>query len=362
MDKSGTEVARGPLDPWLGPPDELPETKCRFTVSPPRRFLYPAVLLLLAEEPRHGYRLVEPMNKLGLGPVDPPKVYRALADLQHDGLVRTWDEPSRVGSTRHVYALTDKGEQVLEAWMSVVAREKASLDLVLERFWYCNASRRSLAGARTGTRGAPSTAERRRPASGGRARSRPNPGEAPGPIRLEVAADRSNLVIEARSNVGPIAFSATDIRGWAEVAVDQGLVLLEPPPRARLEIALDSLTSGNSLYDAEVLRKIDVRRYPSATLELRAVSRLGDGNCYKVAGELTLHGSSRAIDGSVTATFIETQRMPLRGDTTLDRRMIVSGEQVLDIRYFGMDIPRMPLLKIYPDVRLHLHLEADAAG
>jgi hypothetical protein len=39
----------------------------------------------------------------------------------------------------------------------------------------------------------------------------------------------------------------------------------------------------------------------------------------------------------------------------------VTGEQVFDVRDFDMSLPTMPLLKIYPDVRVHLHVEAGLA-
>jgi DNA-binding PadR family transcriptional regulator len=96
---------------------------------------------LLAEQPRDGYLLVEALTSLGLGREDRPSVYRVLADLEHDGLIRAWDEPPTAGSTRHVYAVTPSGERALEAWMSVVAQERNSLDLALERYWYGNARR-----------------------------------------------------------------------------------------------------------------------------------------------------------------------------------------------------------------------------
>jgi hypothetical protein len=44
----------------------------RFDTAAPRHFLYPSLLLLLAEKPRHGYRLVDPVLGLGFGPVDRP--------------------------------------------------------------------------------------------------------------------------------------------------------------------------------------------------------------------------------------------------------------------------------------------------
>lgn len=108
--------------------------RCQFTVAPPRHFLYPAILLLLAEEPRHGYRLVDPLLRFGFGPVDRPSVYRALADLENDGLLSCWDATPTAGSTRHVYGLTEDGRAALVGWMRVMAEEKDNLDRMVTRF------------------------------------------------------------------------------------------------------------------------------------------------------------------------------------------------------------------------------------
>lgn len=346
-----------PIGAWPSPPDVLPSTKSRFTLSAPRHFVYPAILLLLAEQPRHGYGLASELRGLGLGSVDRPSIYRALADLERDGLVRSWDEPPTAGSTRHVHAVTATGVEALEAWMSVVAQERASLDLVLQRYWYCNAHR--LAATPEGADGLIE------PGEAGTAT--PSADEAAGSarpvsrIQFELAPDRSNLVVEARSNIGPIAFSTTTVTGWIEVHVADGLVATVPPPAAHLETRVTGLTSGNALYDAELLRRIDARRFPTVTLDLVSARRLGVGNCYQIAGNLTMHGVTRCLGGSVTATLVEGIRRP-RAGTSPPRRLSVAGEHVLDIRHFDMEIPSRPLLKLYPDVRLHLHLEADGVG
>ena len=101
---------------------------------PPRHFLYPALLLLLAEEPRHGYRLVDALLRLGFGPFDRPSVYRALAELEGDGLLRSWSASPTAGSTRHVYAVTDEGFAALAEWMAVVEDEQSLLSAVLKRY------------------------------------------------------------------------------------------------------------------------------------------------------------------------------------------------------------------------------------
>lgn len=341
---------------WPEAPDVLPATKAQFILAPPRHFLYPAILLLLAEQPRHGYGLASALTGLGLGRVDRPSIYRALSELERDGLVMSWDEPPTAGSTRHVNALTLEGIQALETWMSVIAQERASLDLVLQRYWYCNARRlTSPTGepAEAADNGGLPAFSQRAPGAGDQSDHR---------VRFVVAADRSSLVVEARSNIGPIAFITTSLSGWIEAELYDGLVGEDPPPAAHLETRVTDLASGNALYDAELLRRIDARRFPTVKVDLSSCGRMGVGNCYRINGDVTMHGVTRDLSGAVTATILETRRPKMNGPETLLRRIIIAGEHVLDVRHFEMAIPSMPLLKLYPDVRLHLRLEADAVN
>src|SRR5689334_22473158 len=95
----------------------------RFELAPPRRFLLPAILLLLSEEPGYGYRLVKELREFHFGRVDRPSVYRALAQLEADSLVESWTEAAKAGNARRVYGLTAQGEQALRAWMGVINDE-----------------------------------------------------------------------------------------------------------------------------------------------------------------------------------------------------------------------------------------------
>ena len=106
----------------------------RFEVAAPRHFLLPAILLLLAEEPRHGYSLAKGVHELQVGRVDRPSVYRALAQLEADGLICSSPETSLAGQGRRVYSLTEQGEQALRHWMGVIKQERDGLDRVLRRY------------------------------------------------------------------------------------------------------------------------------------------------------------------------------------------------------------------------------------
>lgn len=130
-DCNGADMPNTPADGIVDQP------RCRFDLAPPRNFVYPALLLLLLEEPRHGYHLVGQLPAFGFGPVDRPSVYRALSQLECDGLLDSWNEPATGGPARHVYSLTAKGEEVVRSWMSVVAEERERLGGVLR--WYADA-------------------------------------------------------------------------------------------------------------------------------------------------------------------------------------------------------------------------------
>jgi polyisoprenoid-binding protein YceI len=118
-------------------------------------------------------------------------------------------------------------------------------------------------------------------------------------------------------------------------------------PSGRLIIDVAALNSGNSLYDAELLRRIDARTYPAALVDLRECCPSGPGPRYRLAGELTLHGVTRLAEGTVTVEAVS------------DTRLVITGEQVFDIRDFAIPSPTMLMLRIFPDVRVHLHAEAE---
>jgi polyisoprenoid-binding protein YceI len=164
--------------------------------------------------------------------------------------------------------------------------------------------------------------------------------------QYSVVAERSTVSIEARSSVGPILWTAVGPTGSIDMQVQGGTVEPDPRPAARLELQIENLSSGNALYDAELRRRIDARRYPRAIVELRELAVVGDEARYQLQGDLTFHGITREVRGTISARF-ET-----------DGSMKVAGEQIFDIRDFNVPSPTILMLKIFPDVRVRLDLEA----
>ena len=110
------------------------EGAARFELAPPRRFMLPAILLLLSEQPGYGYGLVPRLGEFRFGHVDRPAVYRALAQLEHDGLVEVSQRDHQPGPARRVYSVTPLGERVLRVWMGVIREEHAHLGEVIRRY------------------------------------------------------------------------------------------------------------------------------------------------------------------------------------------------------------------------------------
>ena len=98
-----------------------------------------------------------------------------------------------------------------------------------------------------------------------------------------------------------------------------------------------------------LLRRIEARRFPTASIDLRGCDEISLANRYRLVGEITFHGAARMLDGTVEAVLRP------------DRRLVVTGEQVIDIRDFDLAVPTVLMLRIYPDVRVRLHVEAEPA-
>ena len=100
----------------------------------PRNFLRPCLLLLLLEQPAHGYELLERLRSLGPARDDPGALYRALRALEREGLVQSAWEASSGGPDRRVYELTRAGREELHAHAKALAELRDTLALFLSRY------------------------------------------------------------------------------------------------------------------------------------------------------------------------------------------------------------------------------------
>lgn len=102
-----------------------------------RRFVEPALLLLLHDQPTHGYALMEGLTRLGMDtyPVDQSVVYRILRNLEDAEVIKSdWETEDTGGPPRRVYRLTQKGDGHLKAWVEELRATDRILHLFLNMY------------------------------------------------------------------------------------------------------------------------------------------------------------------------------------------------------------------------------------
>lgn len=77
----------------------------------PRDHFRASLLLVLDEEPTHGYDLPTLLAPLGLGDTDRGFVYRTLRAMESDGLVASAWDASPAGPARRTYTVTAAGRE-----------------------------------------------------------------------------------------------------------------------------------------------------------------------------------------------------------------------------------------------------------
>lgn len=100
----------------------------------PRKFLRQCLLLLLREQPSHGYELLERLRAFGFPRDDPGGLYRALRALERDGFVHSGWEPSGSGPDRRIYTLTRAGVEELHRRAKALAEAREAVDVFLSRY------------------------------------------------------------------------------------------------------------------------------------------------------------------------------------------------------------------------------------
>jgi PadR family transcriptional regulator PadR len=100
----------------------------------PRNFLRPCILLLLREDPAHGYDLLERLRAFGFVEADPGGLYRALRKLEEEGLVHSVWEQSSSGPDRRRYELTRAGKEELHEHARALAATAQTLEGFLSRY------------------------------------------------------------------------------------------------------------------------------------------------------------------------------------------------------------------------------------
>lgn len=94
------------------------------------KFVHPAILIVLADGPAHGYQLVERLTHMptldGERP-DSTGIYRTLATMEKKGFVLSEWETSGSGPAKKIYHITQEGRHCLATWAATLKRHADAL-------------------------------------------------------------------------------------------------------------------------------------------------------------------------------------------------------------------------------------------
>jgi polyisoprenoid-binding protein YceI len=162
---------------------------------------------------------------------------------------------------------------------------------------------------------------------------------------FRIDPNRSKVWVEARSSMHPIHGEAEGLEGSIEADVADGRIDVTTVPKIQIVLPVEKLQSGKKLEDAEMMRRIDARRFPRITGSTTELEE--NGGTYRIRGDLTFHGVTRQVEGEVTISAPDEQSL------------VIEGEQVFDIRDFGVQPPKILMLKVHPDVRVRVKVVAE---
>jgi polyisoprenoid-binding protein YceI len=164
--------------------------------------------------------------------------------------------------------------------------------------------------------------------------------------RYTIIPERSRVWIDARSSVHPIHSMADGLEGFVDLNADDDSVV-GPHPTAQLSFPVNRLSSGNRLEDRELHKRIDARRYPIISGVLTGVLRVADDGRFLIRGDLAFRGVTRSVEDYITLTVID------------ERTLRLAGESTFDVRDFGMEPPRILMLRVEPDVKVRVEIFAE---
>jgi polyisoprenoid-binding protein YceI len=168
--------------------------------------------------------------------------------------------------------------------------------------------------------------------------------------RFLLVPERSAVHIEATSSLHPIHSRTEGLEGFIELHVHDGVVDVRPDSEGELSLRVDRMSSGNRLQDGEMQRRIDARRYPTIRGRMTDIRTTGVVGEYRVTGDLTFRGVTCRCEDDIVITVVD------------DRTVAIAGESTFDIREFGMEPPRILMLRVHPDVKVRIELTACCGG
>ena len=154
--------------------------------------------------------------------------------------------------------------------------------------------------------------------------------------RFEIDQSAASFVFVASSSVHPIR-SVGSVSGWINAVLNGGAFAEDQELGGRLEVPINGLSSGNPLIDREMKRRVDAGLDSAISARVEETLRI-DGNRATITGTIDFLGVSTLVEGEVVI---------LPGP-----RLVGTGE--FDVRWWGLEPPRLLMLRVDPIVTVEI--------
>jgi polyisoprenoid-binding protein YceI len=159
-----------------------------------------------------------------------------------------------------------------------------------------------------------------------------------GQHRYSVDAAGAAIAFVATSSVHPIRTHGV-ASGWLEASFDDAGFAPGKNLRGRLEVPVADLSSGNPLVDREMKRRVDTATHPLIVAEIESTE---DTN-----------GNTATITGTIRFLGMETL---VEGELNLFPGPRLTGVGEFDVRWWGLEPPRLLMLRVDPIVTVEIDL------
>jgi polyisoprenoid-binding protein YceI len=157
--------------------------------------------------------------------------------------------------------------------------------------------------------------------------------------------DRSEITLEGQSRLHPIRATTNELEAHFEVELlADGQLDLATQSSGSIEVLVEDLKSMNPLYDREVRKRLDMRRYPKIRADVVEIREALGENRYLAVGDVAFHGVTQRLEDELIVKQL--------GEGTIEIR----GEITINVRDFKVNPPNLPMVGIMPTVQVKLRL------
>lgn len=165
-----------------------------------------------------------------------------------------------------------------------------------------------------------------------------------------VVRNRSKLWADVKATLQQIRIEASDFEGEFDLPAEDEHLVAGPVTRGSIRLATASLDGGNRLFNRDLHRTIESRKYRDVVGEIREIVAGAEPDEFVVRGVLRLHGERSEVEGRVKAAYLEAGRVRL------------TGESSFHIRDHGIQPRRLVVLTVEPTVRFFGDLVVEPVG